>query len=237
MILLKERTGIRNRGYPSMVLRDGAVGYWRLREVRDTVARDECLANDGTYTPNSSGSWTGGTLAQPGPLNRDNSLCAKLTAASSGYITLPAAAFALGSAGSLEAWVKGTDGTGGIIERFLSPNGVRLLFFSGQLGISVGNGTTAPQVFSGTTYNDGAWHHAVATWDGTNCRIYADGVLKGTAAATAPTAPASGNTRIGRSSDQGFLDNNLCEVAAYNVTLTLSQIISHYRAGIDGTRR
>ena len=58
--------------YRDKVIEHAPAGYWRLGEWDGTTADDQASTpHDGTYTPNSGGAWTGGTLAQSGALDND----------------------------------------------------------------------------------------------------------------------------------------------------------------------
>lgn len=92
---------------------------------------------------------------------------------------------------------------------------------------------------SGTTYLDGAWHHGVGTFDGTNIKVYVDKVLKGTTA-------MSGTWRASAGSDLmlGGVWNNATStpasqyvgsadaVAVYGTALSSTRIGVHYDAGV-----
>jgi hypothetical protein len=87
-----------------------------------------------------------------------------------------------------------------------------------------------------TTYNDGLWHHAVATWDGTTAKVYVDGSLAGSAAISGTTTTGGGwPILIGTGANNapgnyyqytGYLD----EVAVYGTALTSTQVSTHYAA-------
>lgn len=80
---------------------------------------------------------------------------------------------------------------------------------------------------SGRDWCDGRWHHTVATFDGTDGRIYVDGELRATAAMLPPDAVAT-SLRIGTAVWDGALD----EVAVYGYPLSLAQVAAHYEAGM-----
>lgn len=237
------RIRVGGNGYRGAVLRDNPASYWPLDEATGTVAVDVLGANDGTYTPNDGVNWTDGSRGtQPGPVNRETGGAAASNGFT-GYISLPDAAIPLNLYGTLEAWVKGTDASGGILERYASAAGARLIMYLGQVVCTVGTTVLAPQAFSGASYraDDNAWHHVAGTWDDTTIRVYLDGVLRGSVSRGAPwqsgvpTTPSAGNTRIFRSTDQGYLGNRLAHVACYGDLLSAAAINAHYLAGINGS--
>ena len=77
------------------------------------------------------------------------------------------------------------------------------------------------------------WHHYVGTYDGTNIKIYVDGVLKNTQPYTGSISTTdTGNIFIGR--DDGtanYLNGSMDEVILYNRALTLAEIRTRYGAG------
>ncbi len=78
---------------------------------------------------------------------------------------------------------------------------------------------------SATNFLDGNWHHVATTYDGTNRRIYLDGVqvaadVPGTNAATAV------NFRIGSTNNGEYFSGTLDEVAIYNNALSATQVQS-----------
>jgi hypothetical protein len=110
----------------------------------------------------------------------------------------------------------------------------------GQLNFGIFDGQTVV-VQSPNSYNDGAWHHVVATqgWDGMN--LYVDGQLVGTNS-TNQSQNYVGYWRVGGedlslwpyqpSSD--YLAGTISDVAFYNTELSASQVLAHYHASPVG---
>ena len=91
----------------------------------------------------------------------------------------------------------------------------------GISGTSVGN-------FNGTaTVTGGDWHHMAAVYDGTNARIYIDGVLDTEVAATGQINLSSSDLYIGENSGATgrFLHGLLDEVRIYSRALTDEEIL------------
>lgn len=89
---------------------------------------------------------------------------------------------------------------------------------------------TAPTLTAGTTF------HVVGTYDGTNVRIFVNGVLQGTTAATGAISYASvGAIGLVMGNDGSLSDANLQgtldEVAIYNYALSATRIAYHFRQG------
>jgi PKD repeat protein len=106
---------------------------------------------------------------------------------------------------TVEAWVK-TAGTGvqQVVERgdwWQNQMSYDLLLAEGKVRLDImqSNGSYAA-VIGNTVLSLNAWHHIAGVYDGAQMRVYVDGVLNGTAAATlAPGNNATG-LRIGKSS-------------------------------------
>ena len=94
----------RTNAYSSLVLTDGAVGYWRLDETAGTAAGNLGSlgsANNGTYK-------TGVTLGLPGAIVGDPDTCAGFTATNGTTVDLPYAAQLNAPQFTAECWVQMT---------------------------------------------------------------------------------------------------------------------------------
>jgi len=76
------------------------------------------------------------------------------------------------------------------------------------------------------------WHHYVGTYDGTNIRLYVDGVLRDTESGSGTIAANALNTFIGRDSNSSgrLFDGLIDEVALYDQALSGAQILAHFEA-------
>lgn len=228
------RIRVGGNGYRGVILRDSPAGYWPLDEVNGTMAIDSAGSNHGTFSPNSNGNWTGGTSGNsPGPINRENAGAAKSNGYN-GFVYLPDAAIPIGTGGSLEAWIKGTDSIGGIIERYVGGVGVRLLAHTGQAVFQVGSSVAWGGLVK--KIDDDAWHHVVGVWTGSAVSVWRDGeMLKSVAQSAAASTPPTNSTRIFLTLDLGWLANQIAHAAAYSYALSGAQIQHHYLAGIYGS--
>jgi hypothetical protein len=107
------------------------------------------------------------------------------------------------------------------------------------LRFCLSNGTRMVCANSGQAYNDGQWHHAVGTWNGTTATIYVDGTPvnstnDGTFGAVANTTL---NVKVG-SDDSGsadrFFNGLIDEVAIYRQALSAGEVTAIYQGGIRG---
>jgi hypothetical protein len=90
-------------------------------------------------------------------------------------------------------------------------------------------GTSADVASAGAGYRDGKWHHVVGTYDGTNQKIYVDGVFKGTDAATMTYVAGTANTISFNSATQamaGLIDN----FRIYSKALSDAEVLTIYNS-------
>ncbi len=172
--------------------------YWRFNAA--TTKQSDSSGNGRT------GTVTGGvTLGVPGALVGQKGIT---TDGSTGYVRsnvafTPAAAF------TESVWFKTTTQVGGAIMGFSNAatgpgyleNRPIWMDNDGKVAIGIRRGVpsnpTSTFVRSTSTYNDGKWHHAVATFDGSRLSLYVDGVLTGTLGVTNVTATGAGYLRVG----------------------------------------
>ena len=108
----------------------------------------------------------------------------------------------------------------------LNSNG-KLVFYNQENG-----GANTDFVLGDITVTTGVWTHAVATYDGTNLRIYLNGASDAT-----PVAHTGGNTasaatlKFGVRGDTGdvqFWDGELDDIAIFDRALTADEVLSLY---------
>jgi hypothetical protein len=94
----------------------------------------------------------------------------------------------------------------------------------------------------GQRVDDGRWHHAAATFNGTNCTLYMDGVQVGSSGPLQDDAGSSQTAAVGSSGQTLYLGchlngvdqplwGTLDEVAIYASALSATRIGVHYAAG------
>ena len=92
----------------------------------------------------------------------------------------------------------------------------------------VGNTASASQ-----DVRDGNWHYVIGTADGTNAKIYVDGVLKATAS-NSNTSNSTYSVYIGAFGVMGGISNyteaNIASVHIYNKALDDSEVLQNYLA-------
>ncbi|BDI22861.1 LamG-like jellyroll fold domain-containing protein [Herbiconiux sp. L3-i23] len=149
---------------------------------------------------------------------------------------------------SVEMWFQTTTARGGRLIGFgnsqtgTSTNTDRHIYMTnaGKLSFGVAPGGTRTVIASPISYNDGAWHHVVATLQSSGgMSLYVDGtrVAQNTSVTTARSA--SGYWRMGNdiltnwtgAPTSTFFAGSVDGAAVYTTALTQTQISAHYTAG------
>ncbi|HEX8204576.1 MAG TPA: LamG-like jellyroll fold domain-containing protein, partial [Solirubrobacteraceae bacterium] len=216
-----------NSAYRTAIVGDGPVGYWRLGETSGTTAFDQMAVNPATYS--------GVALGAGSLLNSDLDRAA--TFGGSAFArTAASSSLELGGALSLEAWIKPTSiPTAGSFASVLTKpeaysiqfNGPRLEFTIIQNGTRRRLQAPAGAIVAGQTY------HVLATYDGTQQRLYLNGQLVASIALTGAASPGWGGLHIGSwDGTMEFFRGTIDEVAVYNKMLTGLQAKQHYDQGV-----
>ncbi|OIJ66098.1 hypothetical protein WN71_020530 [Streptomyces mangrovisoli] len=222
--------------YASKVLGDGASLYWRYDEsttpfVGDTSPSDQ----SGIHVNAPSLRQTPGAVNGPSTaigFNGSNQFVY-----SDKRTTVP-------SAYSIETWFKTTTTQGGKLVGFgnnttqASSNYDKHVYMrnDGRLVFGVWTGS-ARTVTSSAAYNDGNWHHVVATQGSSGMALYVDGAQVGTLDETTNQS-YSGFWHVGGDNLNGwpnqptssYFSGQIDETAIYSSVLSAAQVQSHYAA-------
>ncbi|WP_432457784.1 LamG-like jellyroll fold domain-containing protein [Cellulomonas iranensis] len=208
--------------------------FWRLGETGGTTAADS-----GPY--GATGSYQGAvTLGADSPVVGTDSRGVRFR--NGGGNVVSDLSTTNPSTYSLELWFSSTTNRGGKLIGFgdnrtgLSGNYDRHVYLQddGRLVFGVWTGS-ANTITTPAPYNDGAWHHVVATQSPADgMRLYVDGALVGTnpqGAAQAYTGywKVGGDPTWGSSSP--YLVGSVDEVAVYPAVLTAAQVAQHHALG------
>lgn len=217
----------RSAFYADRVVASGPVSYWRLGETSGTTGADMMGVAPLTYV--------NVLLNQNGMNARDSNRSIRLENTGE-YAWAPAtAAHAFSGNLSVVAWLKSAHNPQPTIARLVTRNdGTYFTFhmaFDGpgtrlRFTVDTSNGRFEALATLPTDY---AWHMHVGTYDGSMVRLYRDGVLVNSIAATGTTRPApTAQTTIGvpgpTASAQGLID----EVALYGRALGQPEIAGLY---------
>ncbi|MDQ0079666.1 chitodextrinase, partial [Arthrobacter oryzae] len=227
--------------YASRVLKDEATDYWRLGEPSG-AARDWSGVFDATVG-------SGVTRGQAGAIAGDNDSAAAFNGSTTG-IASTATAFPAPDTFTVEAWVKTTSLAGGKIigfgnrttgnstnyDRHVYMDNLGRLFF----GVRQSAFTT---VNTTTRYNDGQWHHIVASLGAGGMELYVDGVREAQRTDVTIGQANNGYWRIGGDNLaswpsrplSGYLNGTLDEVAVYPTVLSAETVAAHHALGTTGT--
>jgi hypothetical protein len=216
-------------GYASTVLADSPTAYWRL----DDAAGSSTVADASGH--GHTGTVQGGvTLGATGVLSNDS---AATFDGRSGSISIANTAGlpSGGSPYSLEAWIQSNSTANqGILGLgdYASTRGTNALRTAGANGLL--NYWWGNDLGAATPDLRAAWHHVVATFDGSTRRIYLDGTqvaqdTPGTAAVVLA------NVRLGQTCCGEYFSGALDEVAVYTGALSATRVQAHYQAGKNGT--
>lgn len=223
--------------YATAVLNDGPVNYWRFGDpAGSTTATDSAGSATLTEQP-------GVVEGSAGAINGDSDTAAAFSGTSTG--TSSTSTLINGpTVFSLETWIKTTTTSGGKIIGFGSSssgtsgrydrhiymdNSGRLIF--GTYDGSVHTLTTPDR------YNDGAWHHVVATLSSSGAAFYVDGKTVGTGSFTT-AEPGTGYWRVGgdnlnnwpNTPSSPWFKGTIDDTAVYTKALTSTQVRDHYTA-------
>ena len=83
---------------------------------------------------------------------------------------------------------------------------------------------TAPNATGTTTITDGNWHYLVGTFDGSNLKMYVDGILEATTADASTVMTGSNPLYLGTSAGSNKYNGSMDEVSVWNTALTSTQI-------------
>ncbi|MFC7220039.1 LamG-like jellyroll fold domain-containing protein [Streptomyces polyrhachis] len=228
--------------YPAKVLADGATLYWRYDETDGTFAADASgTLNNGVHRGGPQRGVTPGAVPGGSKAIGYDGTSAKYSFSDRRH-PRPAQY-------SVETWFKTTTTSGGKLvgfgnrrlEKSSSYDKHIYMTNSGSLVFGVNSGNTRTITASGA-YNDGQWHHVVATQGSGGMRLYVDGVQKasnifytgsqdylgywhtgGDNLANWPNRPAS-----------DYFNGQLDETAVYPTVLDATKVAAHHTLGSAG---
>ncbi len=104
---------------------------------------------------------------------------------------------------------------------------------SGNIRFAVFNsgGTAAQSYINTSDWSTGNWYNVIGTYDGSNVKLYLDGVLKDTVALTGTVRNSTQSFRIGRYGSSSDFQGKIDETAIWNSALTQAQVSQVYNNG------
>ncbi len=230
-------TGLPTDTYGAEVIADNPRIFWRLGESSGTVANDSSGGR-------SNGEIVGSpVLGRPGAIQNPNT--AVLFDGDGKYVT-SSDSFDNPRVYTEEAWFKTTSTSGGKVMGFgctyQSPSNCydRHIYLQGDGKVVFGTYTGAMNtITSEDAYNDGQWHHVVATQSSAGMRLYLDGELVGTHEQTGAEG-YTGYLHVGGDNTWGsdpWFDGEIDEVAFYLHALGADRVAAHYEAALPAPNK
>ena len=221
--------------YSDLVLDDRASLYYPLGTVTTDWAGNNAPVYGSSATSTTPGAVEGSTGASATAVNGGGDGRISSTSAVKGSNEF-----------SVEVWFKTTTNQGGKIVGFgtaqtgSSGSYDRHVYMqnNGRLTFGVYPGTSKT-VSSTDAYNDGQWHHVVATLSSAGMALYVDGQLVAEDATVVSAESYTGYWRLGGDNIGGwpnqpsssYFNGSLDEFAVYPAALTASQVAEHYAVG------
>lgn len=222
--------------YGDTIIADNPIDYWRFGES------DGNLALDGGSAGLDQSTKAGVTWGAPGAVSGNTAATFNgAKAGQSGTSTLIPGPDSFAT----EAWIKTTTTSGGKILGFgnsnqgSSNNYDRHMYMTNGGKLVFGVYTSGAQtITTSDAYNDGQWHHIVASMGSEGMRLYVDGILQGRQSSVTSGQPYEGYWLVGGDTLNGwpskprsnFFAGSIDEVAIYGAPLTLSKVRAHYAA-------
>ena len=229
--------------YKTEALSDSPLGLWMLDDLSGTVCDDSAGSYDLTYVNSPRLNCLGASFNIPTSVEWAGTDQRATTTDSATYNA------AASSAWSMEAWIAWTSTS--LTLSFLTVRnsngnaneitGILIANFAtaGTLTAFTWNAanTASITVTSGGGYNDGKWHHVVATAaSGGSMILYVDGVNVGSSAAGRNATATNRSVTIGANRTTGntflqFFPGYLAGCAYYSTALSATVVTDHYNAG------
>jgi Concanavalin A-like lectin/glucanases superfamily len=261
-------TGIRTAGaadYPTTILADNPVAYYRLEEASGSAMVDDSSGHGFTgfvnYITQADGITIYPQLGLPG-IDTNSALFATSTGIGQGDIDVPydpalnpTTDGTNGAPFTAEIWVQATaqsSGYGVPLDNscnFAQPppwnNSAGWNFYETAGPGSTWSFSLRPNpgfVGNGPAVTVGQWTHLVLSYNGTNATFYVNGVAFGTYAVPQYLAnPGTGSASDllmgeGPNTGQVPFDGGVDEVAVYNYALSATQVTNHYMVGTNSIR-
>jgi chitodextrinase len=221
--------------FPATVMTDLPSMYWRLNELGQVAVADASGNNrTGTYRNGLTYGTTGALVDTSTAVQSPGTSGVAYT---NQQVTNP-------QVYSLELFLKTTNNGGKILGLENTQTGWgttydrHLYMTSGRIAYGVLSAGVRQVVISDNTYNDGLYHHVVATQGTDGMRLYVDGALVASNAGVIAPDAANGFWRVGGGNLTSWpsapassaLAGTYDEVAIYPTALTADRVLAHYVA-------
>ncbi|MGY1809661.1 PKD domain-containing protein [Blastococcus sp. SYSU D00669] len=225
------------RPYVAAVRADGATDLWSLGEASGATGFSGLGGSDLALG-------SGVTRGVGGGIEGDANTASNFNGTSSGF-GATATLVQAPNVFTLEAWVRTTSTAGGKIIGFgnsrtgTSSTYDRHVYMdgSGRVVFGVNWLNNRRTIQSGSGFNNGAYHHVVATMGPEGMRLYVDGVLRAGDNQVIGGPNYYGYWRVGGDatwSGSQWFNGRIDEVAVYPTVLTATQVANHHALGTGG---
>ncbi|WP_344801810.1 PKD domain-containing protein [Microlunatus ginsengisoli] len=221
--------------YAKGVLDDNPADYWRFGENAGPTVNDWAGFNNGT-------AGSGVAFGTAGAINGDSNTAASFNGTGNGLM-VPSASQVGSNTFTAEAWIKTTSTSGGKILGFGSAASGdsssydRHVYMTNSGQLIFGVYPNSVQTVSGSkAYNDGQWHHVVASLGSGGMALYVDGQKIGSRTDITTGQAYTGYWRVGGDNIGGwpnqpssnYFNGSIDDVAIYPTVLTSAQVRAHY---------
>src|SRR3989339_2041871 len=229
------------QAFNNVIIGDGLVGYWKL----DETAEDNC--SGGEDSCDSSGFGNHGTFGGdpvisttlPRPFRFDNQRSVDFDGVGD-YVDISDSQFDVPGHISVAAWayIRTYPETDTIVSKAESSGYALEIGDDGFFQFAVHDGTGYIVADGNSVINTSQWYHLVGVWDGSNVKLYQNGILQ----TDAPAMTGSISTNdyalsIGSNpgaSRSGFLNGIVDDVRLYNRALSEDEIKALAQAEVHG---
>ncbi|GAB2590281.1 hypothetical protein GCM10009593_32300 [Microlunatus antarcticus] len=229
-------TNLADSTYSDQVKADGAANYWRLDDPSSGTSITDWAGSTDLTRASGLGLGVAGAIGSDTGASVNATVSAS-AASNNGFVRAP-------NTFSVEAWFKTTSTSGGQVVGFGDvPTGSSYrhdrqvyLNAAGNLVYYLDQAGTSRSITSPKKYNDGAWHHVVATLSsGSGMVLYADGAKSASWSSITSGRAYGGFWRVGADLLPGttattskYLSGSIDDVAVYPTALSGTQVKDHY---------
>ncbi len=210
--------------YAGTVHSDSPEQFFRLNDSGAAVGDSSGHCREGVYTSVATHDAVGALVSDPAGSGVGPGTGVVAVGSGDG---LPTGA----GARTLEAWFKTTSTNLQSVVMY-GPASNRFELYVDSGGVELYTATVGG-VYATAAVEDGNWHQAVVTFDGTTTgKVYVDGVLKQTGTLSAGlNSPVGQPLRIGSDPWPNNFNGEIDDVAAYSSALSAARVTAHFNAG------
>ena len=216
--------------YSDVVNSHGPDQYWRLGETSGSTAYNAASSRDGSYV-----NWP--SKGQASPIDGITDTAVSFNGSDEYVVVSDHYTLDFTSSLTIMAWVKGDSwGSGSDVDVIVrkgegNPNNYQFCVADGKVSLMLDEGDG--DGFRGnTTLSTGEWYFVAATWNGSQVRIYVNGV-QDHASAYAKSGNIGTDNRalyLGGRSGADYFDGTLDEIAIFDYALSAADILEIYEA-------